>query len=72
MRKVGRITGNVGLIVGQCILLFVSREIGLGILLLSSLISLPYFVTHKYWDIVLLIAFSMTVNSLGLFFGMGK
>jgi hypothetical protein len=72
MRKALRVAGNIGLIVGQCVLLFASRDIGLGILILSSIVSLPYFVTHKYWDIVVLIAFSMTVNSLGLFFGMGR
>ena len=72
MRKVLRVAGNIGLIIGQCVLLFVSRDIGLAILILSSIISLPYFVTHKYWDIVVLIVFSMSVNAAGLFFGMGR
>lgn len=69
MYKIGRIVGNIGLIIGQCILLFVSKEIGLTILIASSLISLPYFVVNKYWDIVLLIMFSMSVNIAGLCFG---
>jgi hypothetical protein len=72
MRKTLRVAGNIGLIVGQCVLLFASRDIGLAILIMSSVISLPYFVTHKYWDIVVLIVFSMSVNAAGLFFGMGR
>jgi len=72
MRKALRVAGNIGLIVGQCVLLFASRDIGLAILIMSSVISLPYFVTHKYWDIVVLIVFSMSVNAAGLFFGMGR
>lgn len=64
-----RIYGNLGLIGGQFVLLFNSRPIGLGILLACSLINLPYFVKHKYYDVVLLILVGMCINAAGLFWG---
>jgi hypothetical protein len=67
-----RIYGNLGLIAGQFVLLFHSRPIGLWILLLCSCLNLPYFVKHKYYDIVLLIAVGMGINLAGLYWGIGK
>lgn len=67
-----RIYGNLGLIAGQFVLLFHSRQMGLWILLLCSLINLPYFLRHKYYDIVLLILVGMGINIAGLFFGIKK
>jgi hypothetical protein len=64
-----RIYGNLGLIAGQFALLFYSRQVGLCIILACSLINLPYFVRHKYYDIVLLIAVGMIINAVGLFWG---
>lgn len=63
-----RIVGNVGLVVGQIVLLFLSREVGLCILLACSLLSLPYFVRNKYHDIVLLILVNMGINLAGLIY----
>ena len=62
-----RIASNIGLIVGQCVLLFVSRDAGLGIIICSSLLSLPFFLKEKMWDVTLLIAFMQAVNIVGLF-----
>jgi hypothetical protein len=62
-----RITSNIGLIVGQCILLVADREWGLRFIIASSLLSFPYFVHHKYWDVVVLMVFLNTVNIVGLF-----
>jgi hypothetical protein len=67
MREKLRITSNIGLIVGQCILLFVDREWGLRFTIASSLLSFPYFVHHKYWDVVTLMIFLNIVNIVGLF-----
>jgi hypothetical protein len=67
-----RIYGNLGLIVGQFILLFHSRQTGLWILLLCSFFNLPYFIRHKYYDIVLLILVGMGINLAGLFFGVSR
>ena len=66
MREKLRITSNIGLIVGQCILLFVDRDWGLRFIIASSLLSFPYFVHHKYWDVVTLMVFLNIVNIVGL------
>lgn len=62
-----RIAGNFGIIVGQLALLFYSRQVGLCILLACSFMSLPYFIKHRYYDIVLLISFGIIINTVGLF-----
>jgi hypothetical protein len=67
MRVALRIASNIGLIAGQCVLLFVSRDAGLGIIICSSLLSLPFFLKEKMWDVTLLIAFMQAVNIVGLF-----
>jgi hypothetical protein len=63
-----RIISNIGLIVGQCVLLFVSRDIGLIITICSSLLSVPFFLKEKMWDVLLLIAVMQIINFAGLFF----
>ena len=62
-----RIASNIGLIIGQCILLFADREWGLRFIIASSVLSFPYFVHHKYWDVVALMVFLNIVNVVGLF-----
>ena len=61
-----RVGSNVGLIVGQCILLFASRDVGLGIIIFSSLLSLPFFLKEKMIDVVGLILFMQIINIAGL------
>ena len=61
-----RIISNIGLIVGQCVLLFVSRDIGLIILISSSLLSVPFFWNEKMWDVLVLMAFMFIINLSGL------
>jgi hypothetical protein len=68
MREKLRITSNIGLIVGQCILLFVDRDWGLRFIICSSMLSFPYFWHHKMWDVVALMVFLNVVNVFGLFF----
>jgi len=63
-----RITSNIGLIIGQCILLFVDRDWGLRFIIASSLLSFPYFWHHRMWDVVALMVFLNVVNVFGLFF----
>ena len=62
-----RIASNIGLIMGQCILLFVDREWGLRFIIASSLLSFPYFWHYKMWDVVALMVFLNVVNVVGLF-----
>lgn len=63
-----RIAGSVGLITGQCLLLFMSRDVGLVVLLVSSTLSVPFYYREKMWDVLTLISFSSLVNLLGLIF----
>ena len=67
MRARLRIASNIGLIIGQCILLFVDREWGLRFIIASSLLSFPYFFYEKMWDVVALMVFLNIVNVVGLF-----
>lgn len=67
MRAKLRIASNMGLILGQCILLFADREWGLRVIIASSLMSFPYFCHHKMWDVVALMVFLNVVNVVGLF-----
>ena len=67
MRARLRIASNIGLILGQCILLFASRDVGLLVIIASSLMSFPYFLHEKYWDVVALMVFLNAVNIVGLF-----
>jgi len=68
MRAKLRVVSNVGLIVGQCVLLFAARDIGLAIIICSSLLSVPFFLKEKLWDVLFLIAFMQLINFTGLFF----
>ena len=63
-----RVIGSLGLILGQCVLLFSSREIGLVILITSSLLGVPFSYHHKYWDVILVTSFMTGINMLGLVF----
>jgi hypothetical protein len=67
MRARLRIASNIGLIIGQCILLFADREWGLRFIIASSLLSFPYFFHEKMWDVVALMVFLNVVNVVGLF-----
>jgi hypothetical protein len=68
VRTALRIASNIGLILGQCLLLFVSREVGLAVIICSSLLSVPFFLKEKMWDVLLLIGFMQLINFTGLFF----
>jgi len=63
-----RIIGSAGLIIGQCLLLFTSRELGLVVLLTSSGLSVPFYYRKKMWGVLTLISFSSLINLLGLVF----
>jgi hypothetical protein len=58
---------NIGLMTGQCLLLFVSREVGLIVLTLSGLLGIPLNLRLKLWDSLFITAFFFVINLLGLF-----
>jgi hypothetical protein len=68
MRAKLRIASNFGLIIGQITLLFVSREVGLAVIICSSLLSVPFFLKERMWDVLMLIAFMQLINFAGLLF----
>lgn len=67
MRAKLRIASNIGLIIGQCILLFADREWGLRVIIASSLLSFPFFWHEKMIDVIALMVFLNVVNIVGLF-----
>lgn len=67
VREKLRIASNVGLIIGQCILLFADREWGLRFIIAASLLSFPYFWHERMIDVVILMVFLNVVNIVGLF-----
>jgi hypothetical protein len=66
-----RVIGNIGVMFGQVFLLFISREIGLGIMVVCGLMSLPYFLSRGYYDVVAIIVVSLIINLVGLFVSSG-
>jgi hypothetical protein len=66
MRVALRIASNIGLILGQIVLLFVSRDVGLAVIICSSLLSVPFFLKERMVDVLVLIAFMQTINVIGL------
>lgn len=64
-----RIGSSLVLILGQIVLLFFSREVGIWLLLAGSVTNLPFYLKHRHWDVVSLILFGMAVNLAGLFVG---
>ena len=58
---------NIGLMTGQCLLLFVSREAGLIVLTLSGLLGIPLNLRLKLWDSLFITAFFFIINLTGLF-----
>lgn len=67
VREKLRIASNIGLIIGQCILLFANREWGLAVIICSSMLSFPYFIKEKMLDVIILMVFMNAVNLVGLF-----
>ena len=58
---------NIGLLTGQIVLLFVSREIGLVIFIISGLLGIPLNLHLRLWDSLAVGAFFFVINLTGLF-----
>lgn len=57
-----RILGSIGVIVAYFIILHVNVLTGVIINLIADTISIPYFVRTKSWDVVIMIAFLLTIS----------
>ena len=57
-----RIIGSIGVIVAYFIILHVDVLTGAILNLVADTISIPYFVRTKSWDVVIMIAFLLTIS----------
>ena len=57
-----RIVGSVGVITAYFCILHVSVIVGVVINLIADLISIPYFVRTKSWDVVIMLSFLLAIS----------
>lgn len=62
-----RITGSIGVIIAYFVILHVNVFAGVIINLVADLISIPYFVRTKSWDVVVMLTFLLIISSSKLF-----
>jgi len=52
-----RWVGNISLVIGHFVLLYVSLPIGLGVCFISNGMIMPWAVRDRLWDIVIILCF---------------
>ena len=57
----GRIIGSFLIVTAYFIVLHVSATIGAGMHLLANVISIPFFIRTKGWDVVLMLSFLIVI-----------
>ena len=57
-----RIVGSIGVIVAYFIILHVNVLAGVVINFVADLISIPYFVRTKSWDVVIMLSFLLAIS----------
>jgi hypothetical protein len=62
-----RIIGSVLSIISYFVVLHVSSTIGAMMMLVADIISIPYFIRTKSWDVVLMLSFLLFISSSKLF-----
>ena len=58
----GRIIGSFLIVTAYFIVLHVSATIGAGMHLLANVISIPFFVRTKGWDVVIMLSFLIVIS----------
>ena len=58
-----RIAGSIGVIVAYFIILHVNVLAGVIINFMADLISIPYFVRTKSWDVVIMLSFLLAIST---------
>ena len=58
----GRIIGAFLIVTAYFIVLHVSATIGAGMHLLANVISIPFFIRTKGWDVVLMLSFLIVIS----------
>jgi len=57
-----RVLGSVGVITAYFIILHVNILLGVSIQLIADLISVPYFVRTRAWDVVIMLSFLLVIS----------
>tara|TARA_B100001964_G_C13902417_1_gene452217 strand:+ start:258 stop:473 length:216 start_codon:yes stop_codon:yes gene_type:complete len=57
-----RVVGSIGVITAYFIVLHVNVLLGVIIHFVADLISVPYFIRTKSWDVVIMLAFLMFIS----------
>ena len=65
----GRILGSFLVVTAYFVILHVSQGYGVIINLIADGITIPYFVRTKTWDVVILLAFMVTISASSLMLG---
>ena len=58
----GRIIGSFLIVTAYFIVLHVSATIGAGMQLIANVISIPFFIRTKGWDVVLMLSFLIVIS----------
>ena len=58
----GRIIGSFLIVTAYFIVLHVSATIGAGMHLIANVISIPFFIRTKGWDVVLMLSFLIVIS----------
>jgi len=61
--------GSVLVVTAYFVILHVSQGYGVTINLIADSISIPYFIRTKTWDVVVLLAFMITISTSSLMLG---
>jgi hypothetical protein len=65
----GRILGSILVVTAYFVILHVSQGYGVIINLVADSITIPYFIRTKTWDVVILLAFMITISTSSLILG---
>ena len=57
-----RIVGSIGVIVAYFTILHLNVLVGVIINFIADLISIPYFVRTKAWDVVIMLSFLLSIS----------
>tara|TARA_B100000035_G_C20908106_1_gene512594 strand:- start:54 stop:266 length:213 start_codon:yes stop_codon:yes gene_type:complete len=57
-----RIVGSIGVILAYFTILHINVLVGVVINFVADLISIPYFVRTKAWDVVIMLTFLLTIS----------
>jgi len=57
-----RIAGSIGVIIAYFVILHINVLAGVIINFIADLISIPYFVKTKAWDVVIMLSFLLAIS----------